>query len=152
VLGKERVMLLKPETYMNLSGDSVVETMQYFQVPIYKLTVVHDEIELPPAKIRIKTGGSDAGHNGLRSITERIGNDYQRLRIGVGRPASKHEVERYVLQDFPKSEWPWVEAVQEAIAENIELVASGRPEEFQNRVHLFLRAKGFDEPPAAPAN
>ena len=109
----------------------------------------HDEIDLPPAKVRVKTGGGIAGHNGLRSISEHIGNDYRRVRIGVGHPGDKELVQPYVLSDFAKSETAWVEALCDIIADNAELIASGEDATFQNKVHLAMVAKGFGEPPNA---
>ena len=112
------------------------------------MTVFHDEIELPPAKVRVKTGGGNAGHNGLRSVSAYCGNEYQRVRVGVGRPEDKNLVEAYVLMNFEKDERPWVEAAIEAITDAAECLVTRRPEEFQNRVHLALAGKGFG--PAQP--
>ena len=103
----------------------------------------HDEIELPPAKVRVKVGGGIAGHNGLRSISAHVGNDYRRVRIGVGHPGIKELVHGHVLNDFAKDERPWVEALREAIADNAGLLATGRDSTFQNKVHLAMQAKGF---------
>ena len=111
------------------------------------ITVFHDEIELPPGKVRVKIGGGIAGHNGLRSISEHIGNDYRRVRIGVGHPGHKDLVERHVLSDFAKSEWPWVEALADILAENAELLVRGEDASFQNKVHLAMLAKGFADKP-----
>jgi PTH1 family peptidyl-tRNA hydrolase len=105
--------------------------------------VFHDEIELRPAKVRVKTGGGNAGHNGLRSITEHIGNDYRRVRIGVGHPGVKELVHGHVLSDFAKSERDWVEALRDVIADNAGLLAKGQDATFQNKVHLAMQAKGF---------
>ena len=103
----------------------------------------HDEIELPPGKVRVKVGGGIAGHNGLRSITAHVGNDYRRVRIGVGHPGAKDLVEHYVLSDFAKSERGWVEALIAILADNVELVVRGQDASFQNKVHLAMVAKGF---------
>jgi PTH1 family peptidyl-tRNA hydrolase len=151
-LEHERVLLLKPLTYMNESGRAVRKAMDSSELALSDITVFHDEIELPPSKLRIKVGGSDAGHNGLRSITSHIGNDYRRVRLGVGHPRDwlgarhpdlKEVVYRYVLSNFPKDERPWVEALCELIADNVELLATGRDSTFQNKVHLAMQAKGF---------
>ena len=107
----ERVLLLLPATFMNKSGRAVAEAAQFYKLSPGDVTVFHDEIELPPGKVRVKTGGGIAGHNGLRSISEHIGNDYRRVRIGVDHPGHKDMVEHYVLSDFAKSERPWVEAL-----------------------------------------
>src|ERR1700716_1906807 len=117
-LGTERVILLKPTTYMNDSGRSVQEAASFFKLAPGDVTVFHDELELPPGKVRVKIGGGIAGHNGLRSISAHIGNDYRRVRLGVGHPGVKELVHGYVLSDFFKEERPWVEALREAIAEH----------------------------------
>jgi PTH1 family peptidyl-tRNA hydrolase len=105
--------------------------------------VFHDELDLPPAKVRVKLGGGIAGHNGLRSITGHVGNDYRRVRIGIGHPGVKEQVHGYVLSDFAKSERPWVEALIDIIADNAPLLARGEDSSFQNKVHLAMDAKGF---------
>jgi peptidyl-tRNA hydrolase, PTH1 family len=142
-IGGERVLLLLPGTYMNESGRAVGEAAQFYKLAPDAITVFHDEIELPPGKVRVKVGGGIAGHNGLRSISEYIGNDYRRVRIGVGHPGHKDLVERYVLSDFSKGEWPWVETLVDILAENIELLIRGEDASFQNKVHLAMSAKGF---------
>jgi peptidyl-tRNA hydrolase, PTH1 family len=139
----ERVLLLLPGTYMNESGRAVGEASQFYKLPPETITVFHDEIELPPGKVRVKVGGGIAGHNGLRSISEHIGNDYRRVRIGVGHPGHKDLVEHYVLNDFAKSEWPWVEVLVDILAENVDLLVRGEDASFQNKVHLAMLAKGF---------
>jgi PTH1 family peptidyl-tRNA hydrolase len=146
-IGGERVLLLLPGTYMNESGRAVGEAAQFYKLPPETTTVFHDEIELPPGKVRVKVGGGIAGHNGLRSISEHIGNDYRRVRIGVGHPGHKDLVEHYVLSDFAKSEWPWVEALADILAENVELLVRGEDASFQNKVHLTMLAKGFADKP-----
>jgi peptidyl-tRNA hydrolase, PTH1 family len=143
----ERVQLLLPGTYMNESGRAVGEAAQFYKLAPDAITVFHDEIELPPGKVRIKVGGGVAGHNGLRSISEHIGNDYRRVRIGVGHPGHKDSVEHYVLSDFAKGEWPRVETLVEILAENIELLIRGEDASFQNKVHLAMLAKGFADKP-----
>jgi PTH1 family peptidyl-tRNA hydrolase len=146
-IGGERVLLLLPGTYMNESGRAVGEAAQFYKLPPETTTVFHDEIELPPGKVRVKVGGGIAGHNGLRSISEHIGNDYRRVRIGVGHPGHKDLVEHYVLSDFAKSEWPWVEALADILAENVELLVRGEDASFQNKIHLTMLAKGFADKP-----
>ena len=105
--------------------------------------VFHDEIDLAPGKVRVKSGGGVAGHNGLRSISAHIGNDYRRVRIGVGHPGSKDLVYGYVLSDFGKDERSWVEALCGVIADNADLLVNGQDATFQNKVHLVMQAKGF---------
>jgi PTH1 family peptidyl-tRNA hydrolase len=142
-IGGERVTLLKPLTFMNDSGRAVQDAASFFKLGLSDIIVVHDEIELPAAKLRIKIGGGIAGHNGLRSISAHIGNEYRRVRIGVGHPGVKELVHGHVLNDFAKVERPWVEAMLDAITDNAELLVGDRDSQFQNKVHLALQAKGF---------
>ena len=141
----ERVILLKPTTYMNESGRAVQEAANFFKLGAGEVTVFQDELELPPAKIRVKVGGGIAGHNGLRSITSHIGNEYRRVRLGIGHPGVKELVHSHVLSDFAKDEMGWVTALCEAVADNAGLLATGRDATFQNKVHLAMQAKGFFE-------
>ena len=142
-IGSERALLLLPGTYMNESGRAVAEAAHFYKLGLEDIVVIHDEIELQPGKVRVKTGGGNAGHNGLRSITSLVGNDYRRVRIGVGHPGDKDLVHPYVLNDFAKDERPWVEALCGVIADNAELLAKGQDASFQNKVHLAMQAKGF---------
>jgi PTH1 family peptidyl-tRNA hydrolase len=142
-LAGNKLLLLLPGTFMNESGRAVAEAAHFHKLEPHQVVVLHDELELPPGKVRVKTGGGNAGHNGLRSITAHIGNDYKRVRIGIGHPGDKKLVEHYVLQDFAKSERPWVEAVCDVIADNAGLIAEGKDSTFQNKVHLAMDAKGF---------
>ncbi len=141
----ERVVLLKPATYMNESGRSVGEAAQFFKIGLPDIVVFHDEIELPPAKVRVKVGGGIAGHNGLRSISAHVGNDYRRVRLGVGHPGVKDRVHAHVLGDFAKSEWPWVEALCDIVADQAGLLAAAKDSTFANKVHLAMQAKGFGD-------
>jgi peptidyl-tRNA hydrolase, PTH1 family len=142
-LDRERVILLRPATFMNESGRAVQEAANFFKLSANEVTVFQDELELPPAKVRVKIGGGIAGHNGLRSITSHIGNDYRRVRLGIGHPGIKDLVHAYVLSDFSKDDGAWVTALCEAVAENAGLLAAGRDSTFQNKVHLAMQAKGF---------
>jgi PTH1 family peptidyl-tRNA hydrolase len=142
-LDSERVILLKPMTYMNESGRAVQEAANFFKLGAGEITVFQDELELPPAKVRVKVGGGIAGHNGLRSISSHIGNDYRRVRLGIGHPGIKELVHSYVLADFAKDEGPWVTALCDAVADNAGLLAKARDSTFQNKVHLAMQAKGF---------
>ena len=142
-LGGERVVLLLPGTYMNDSGLAVAAAAQFYKIALGEIVVFHDEVDLVPGKLRVKTGGGNAGHNGLRSISAHVGNDYRRVRIGVGHPGVKDLVYAHVLGDFAKSERPWVEALCEIIADNAELLVRGHDATFQNKVHLAMDAKGF---------
>lgn len=143
-VGAARALLLMPGTFMNDSGRAVAEAAKFYKVGLDDIVVFHDELDLPPAKLRIKVGGGNAGHNGLRSITAHMGNEYKRARMGIGHPGNKDIVHSYVLSDFAKSERPWVETMCEAIADNAELLARGEDSSFQNKIHLAMTAKGFD--------
>ena len=148
LIGDERVVLLKPQTYMNDSGRSVGAALRYLKLDLGALIAIHDELDLAPGKVRVKVGGGDAGHNGLRSITAHLGPDYKRVRIGIGHPGDKALVQHYVLSDFARSEAGWVEAVAHAIAEAAPLLVAGQDASFQNKTHLLIEAAGFGEKPA----
>ncbi|WP_375454897.1 aminoacyl-tRNA hydrolase [uncultured Methylobacterium sp.] len=142
-LGPERAILLKPQTFMNESGRAVAEAQRFYKIALNDVIVLHDELDLAPARIRVKCGGGNAGHNGLRSITAHCGNDYRRVRLGIGHPGDKALVHAYVLNDFAKSEEPWVEDLCRAVADAVALLASGENESFQNGVHLAMVGRGW---------
>lgn len=135
-IGDERVVLLKPQTYMNESGRSVAEAARFYKIAIGDIVVFHDELDLAPGKLRVKTGGGNAGHNGLRSITALAGNDYRRVRLGIGHPGHKDAVHAFVLNDFAKSEHEWVSQLCDAVADAAPLLASGEDATFASKVHL----------------
>jgi peptidyl-tRNA hydrolase, PTH1 family len=139
----ERVMLLKPQTYVNESGRSAGEAARYFKIDPAHIVVFHDELDLPPGKVRVKTGGGNAGHNGLKSLTEHLGNDYRRVRIGIGHPGDKALVHHYVLSDFAKEDTPWVEILCHAVSTHAGLLAKGEDEEFQRQIHHAMEMAGF---------
>ena len=141
-IGGERVALLMPHTFMNESGRSVGEAMRFYKLELGSIIVIHDELDLAPGKARLKVGGGNAGHNGLRSITAYIGNDYKRLRLGIGHPGAKELVYPFVLGDFSKSEMVWVEALCDGVARASGLLLSGDDASFQNKVHLAMEASG----------
>jgi PTH1 family peptidyl-tRNA hydrolase len=145
LVGGERLLLLKPQTYMNESGRSVAEAQRFFKLELADVVVFHDELDLAPAKVRVKLGGGNAGHNGLRSITAQCGNDYRRVRIGIGHPGDKDLVHPYVLSDFARSEQAWVEDLCRACAEAAPLLANGEDASFQNKVHLAMEGRGWTE-------
>src|SRR4030081_4010841 len=144
-IGAERVLLLLPGTYMNESGRAVGEAAHFYKLALSDIVVLHDEVDLPPGKVRVEAGVGIAGHNGLRSISAHVGNDYRRVRIGIGHPGAKELVHGYVLNDFSKDERPWVETLCDVIADNAELLALAKDSSFQNKVHLAMTAKGFGE-------
>ena len=135
-LGSGKVVLLKPETFMNNSGQSVGEAMRFFKLTPEDIIVLHDEIDLTPSKVRYKFAGGHAGHNGLRSVHAHIGDTYGRVRIGVGHPGRKEAVPGYVLRDFAKAEADWVENVLRGIADGAPHLADGDSGKFMNAVAL----------------
>jgi peptidyl-tRNA hydrolase, PTH1 family len=145
-IGGERRLLLKPQTFMNDSGEAVAETARFFKIPPAEIVVIHDEIDLRPGKLRVKRGGGNAGHNGLRSIDALIGPDYWRVRVGIGHPGVKELVQPYVLQNFRGEEMTlWVAPLISAVAETIPLLLEGMPDAFMSEV-----ARRFSPPDPAP--
>ncbi|MGI9354920.1 MAG: aminoacyl-tRNA hydrolase [Rhizobiaceae bacterium] len=135
-LGAEKVVLLKPETFMNLSGQSVGEAMRFFKLAPEEVTVFQDELDLAPGKVRVKIGGGHAGHNGLRSLHQHIGADYQRVRLGIGHPGHKDRVSHHVLSDFAKADTEWLEDVLRGVSDGAEHLAAGDSGKFLNAVAL----------------
>ncbi len=134
-----RVMALKPMTYMNESGRSVGAACRFYRIPTAEVLVLHDEIDLAAGKLRLKTGGGAAGHNGLRSIQAHIGADFRRLRLGIGHPGDRDRVVGHVLDDFAKVDGQWLEPLLGAVAEHFALLLEGHGPEFLNRIALALR-------------
>ncbi|GAA5064255.1 aminoacyl-tRNA hydrolase [Roseibacterium beibuensis] len=132
----EKVLLLKPETFMNLSGQSVGEAMRFYKLSPADVTVFHDELDLAPGKVRVKQGGGHAGHNGLRSIHQHIGEAYQRIRLGIGHPGHKDRVAGYVLSDFAKADQDWLDDVLRGVSDGAPALASDDTGRFQNAVAL----------------
>jgi len=137
-LGAEKVVLLKPETFMNLSGQSVGEALRFFKIETEDVVVFHDEIDLAPAKIRVKRGGGHAGHNGLRSLHQHIGPDYVRVRIGVGHPGHKDAVSHYVLHDFSREDRAWLTPLLDGICDGAAHLAGGDNSKFLNAIGLRM--------------
>ncbi len=135
-LGTERLALLKPETFMNLSGQSVQAAMAFWKLPLADVTVFHDELDLAPGKLRLKEGGGHAGHNGLRSIHGHLGEGYARVRLGIGHPGHKDAVAAYVLHDFAKADADWLEDLLRGISEGAPALAMGDGQKFMNTVSL----------------
>ncbi|RKF13595.1 aminoacyl-tRNA hydrolase [Roseovarius spongiae] len=133
-LGGEKVLLLKPGTFMNLSGQSVGEAMRFYKLAPGDVTVLHDEIDLAPGKLRVKQGGGHAGHNGLRSIHQHIGPDYARVRLGVGHPGRKEAVPGYVLHDFARADEDWLDNLLSGVSDGAPFLAAGDAGRFQNAV------------------
>jgi PTH1 family peptidyl-tRNA hydrolase len=140
IVGGEKVLALKPMTYMNASGDSVQAAAAFFKIPVGDITVFHDELDLAPGKVRVKRGGGAAGHNGLRSMDQMLGApDYWRVRLGIGHPGDKARVLGYVLGDFAKSDMDWLLPTLDAVAGEVALLATGRTEDFMTRIALLTK-------------
>ena len=135
-LGGSSVVLLKPQTFMNLSGQSVGEAMRYFKLTAQDVTVFHDELDLAPGKVRVKDGGGHAGHNGLRSLHQHIGPDYARVRLGIGHPGHKDRVAGYVLSNFAKADEGWLDDVLRGLSDGAPELARGDNAKFLNAVAL----------------
>ncbi|MTI43622.1 peptidyl-tRNA hydrolase [Roseibium hamelinense] len=138
LLGSEKVLLLKPSTFMNESGRAVGEAIRFYKLQPDDVVVIYDELDLPPAKFRMKKGGGHGGHNGLRSITAHIGENYRRLRLGIGHPGEKRLVSNYVLGDFAKADREWLEPLLDEIARHADLLAAGKDSQFSNKLTLAL--------------
>jgi len=138
-LGGRKTYLLKPQTYMNLSGDSVGLALRFFKLPLNALVVVHDEIDLAAGKLKVKTGGGDAGQNGLRSITAALGSDYRRVRLGIGHPGDKERVTGHVLQNFSADDIGWLKPLVLAMVEAAPLLAKDDDAGFMSKVALLLK-------------
>jgi PTH1 family peptidyl-tRNA hydrolase len=148
LLGGEKRLLLRPQTFMNDSGESVLAAASFYKIPPAEIVVIHDEIDLRPGKLRVKQGGGAAGHNGLRSIDAHLGQDYWRVRIGVGHPGVKELVQPYVLQNFPAEEInEWVIPMLDAVAATIPLLLAGDPASFMSEVARLTAPPKEAEPP-----
>jgi PTH1 family peptidyl-tRNA hydrolase len=139
-IGGEKVLGLKPLTYMNASGESVQGAAAFYKLPIDAITAFHDELDLAPGRVRVKRGGGAAGHNGLRSMDRMLGTpEYWRVRLGIGHPGNRERVTGHVLGDFAKVEVPLLTAVLDAVADAAPLLAAGRPENFMTRIALLTQ-------------
>ncbi len=150
-LGPEKVLLLKPGTYMNLSGDAVRAALQFYKLEPGDVTVFHDELDLAPGRVRVKTGGGTAGHNGLRSIDAHIGPDFTRVRLGIGHPGDKRLVSSYVLGDFAKADAEWLDDLLRGVAEGSPDLAAGNTAGFLNAVARRMQPPAPPKPRPEPA-
>jgi peptidyl-tRNA hydrolase, PTH1 family len=148
VLGGEKLLVMKPQTYMNESGRAVGEAMRFHNIPLENTYVFYDELDLEAGKLRVKTGGGAAGHNGIRSIAAHISADFKRVRIGIGHPGNKDMVMPHVLGDFAKQDRDWLSKLLEAIADEAPLLTSGQDEKFQSKVALALNPPRPNADPA----
>jgi PTH1 family peptidyl-tRNA hydrolase len=147
--GEARALLLKPQTYYNESGRAVGEAVNFYKVDTSKVVVFYDEIDLAPGRFRMKAGGGAAGNNGVRSVTSQIGPHFRRARLGTGHPGHKDRVMGHVLSDFHKSEQGWVDAMLNACAEALPLLAAGEDEKYQMEVMRLAPAEKMDPRAAA---
>jgi PTH1 family peptidyl-tRNA hydrolase len=136
-----KILLAKPQTYMNASGQCVQEVLRFYKIPLSHLIVIHDELDLAPGKLRIKTGGGAGGHNGLKSIDRHCGNLYQRVRLGIGHPGHKDQVASYVLHDFSKQEQEWLDPLLTTLSRNIHDLFDGQSANLMNKAALALAPK-----------
>lgn len=152
-LGVHRVLLLKPETYMNESGRSVGAAARFYKLEQPDVIVLHDELDLPPGKLRVKRAGGHGGHNGLRSIDAHLGPDYWRVRLGIGHPGDKNAVLHWVLGNFTSGERQWLDALLDAVSDAAPLLMGTDEQAFQNKVTVTLNPPKPKppRPPAAPA-
>lgn len=142
----EKVLILKPQTFMNLSGKSVVQALNFYKLEPEAATVLYDEIDLAPGKVRVKRGGGNGGHNGLRSIDPQIGTNYRRVRLGIGHPGHKDRVPGHVLSDFHKSDAKWLDPLLEAIGDNADLLVKGDDNSFMNKLAIAVGGDGAGRP------
>ncbi|MGB8818425.1 MAG: aminoacyl-tRNA hydrolase [Rhizobiaceae bacterium] len=149
-LDGEKTVLIKPQTFMNNSGQSVGEAMRFYKLEPSSLIVIYDELDLIPGKLRVKTGGGSGGHNGIKSIDQHCGKDYRRVRLGIGHPGDKAQVLNHVLGDFAKSDKVWLDPFLDAVADAAPLLASKDENAFATRVALIL-GKDSDAPAPKPA-
>ncbi|MGQ0676486.1 MAG: aminoacyl-tRNA hydrolase [Rhodospirillales bacterium] len=158
-IGGEKVLALKPQTYMNDSGRAVAAAMRFYKLPPANVAVIHDELDLKPFKVKVKTGGGAAGHNGVRDIDAHIGPDFRRVRVGIGHPGVKELVMGHALSDFARAELPALEQTVEAIAEALALLVEGNDNGFMTRLDVLTKPpreekeadKGKGKPPKAPS-
>lgn len=141
-VGNAKVLLLKPMTYMNLSGESVEAAASFYKIALDDITAFHDELDLVPGKVRVKKGGGNAGHNGLRSMDRHLGGaEYWRVRLGIGHPGDKARVTGHVLGDFAKADKEWLETLLDAVADGAALLADQKPEDFMTRIARVTEPK-----------
>ena len=148
--GSEKVALLKPETFMNLSGQSAGEAMRFWKLEPSDVIVFHDELDLAPGKVRVKKAGGHAGHNGLKSLHAHIGPDFTRVRLGIGHPGDKRLVNNHVLGDFAKADQGWLDDLLRGIADGAPELAAGHADRFMNKVALRREPAAEKRPEPAP--
>ncbi|WP_418135760.1 aminoacyl-tRNA hydrolase [Agrobacterium sp. El2ro-1b] len=150
-IGGEKILLMKPLTYMNLSGESVGEAMRFFKLTPADIIAIHDELDLLAGRTRIKIGGGHGGHNGLKSLDAHCGKEYRRLRLGIGHPGDKERVHGHVLGDFAKSDRVWLDPLLDAIADNAAMLVKGEDSQLMNKLALATGSKPEAEKPVKAA-
>ena len=141
----EKVLLIKPQTFMNLSGESVGEAMRFYKLQPADLVAIYDELDLPPGKARLKTGGGHGGHNGIKSLDAHCGREYRRLRLGIGHPGVKEMVQNHVLSDFAKADKAWLEPLLDTLADNADMLVRNEDSQLMNKIALALGGKAEEE-------
>jgi PTH1 family peptidyl-tRNA hydrolase len=150
-LAGDKILILKPQTYMNKSGQSVGEALRYYKLEPESLIVLYDELDLAPGKVRLKKGGGAGGHNGIRSIDAHCGKDYRRVRLGIGHPGSKERVTGHVLGDFAKSDGEWLDVLLDSVGDNIDLLVNGDDSGFMNKIAVAMGETSVGKPARKPA-
>ena len=149
-IGGDKVLLMKPQTFMNLSGEAIGEAMRFYKLGPSDIIVFHDELDLPAAKVRVKVGGGNGGHNGLKSMDAHCGRDYKRVRLGIGHPGAKERVSGHVLGDFHKMDQEWLEPLLDDIGRHAELLLKGDGSQFMNKLAGQAPAPKAEKPPPKP--
>jgi len=155
-IGGEKIVVLKPHTFMNLSGQSVAAASRFLKVPVADIVVLHDELDLAPGRVKVKRGGGAGGHNGIKSIDAHLGPDFRRVRLGIGHPGDRDRVTGWVLHDFAKADQAWLEPLLDAVADGFPLLAAGDDAGFMNKVATLTAPpkpkpeKPADSPPKIP--
>lgn len=146
-LGDGKVLLIKPQTFMNLSGEAIGDAMRFYKLTPADLVVIYDELDLPAGKARLKTGGGHGGHNGIKSIDAHCGKEYRRLRLGIGHPGVKDLVHNHVLGDFAKADQSWLDPLLDALSDNANMLVRGEDSQLMNKLALALGGKADEEKP-----
>ncbi|AQX31038.1 aminoacyl-tRNA hydrolase [Bartonella schoenbuchensis] len=145
LINGEKILLIKPQTFMNLSGQAISQTLRFYKLELNNFIVFYDELDLPPGKVRVKIGGGSGGHNGIKSIDSHCGNNYCRVRLGIGHPGSKELVHQHVLGNFTKSDQEWLPTLLDIIADNIAILIKGDANQFMNKISLVMEEKTRDK-------
>jgi PTH1 family peptidyl-tRNA hydrolase len=151
-IGAEKALLIKPQTFMNLSGEAVGEAMRFYKLTPADIIVLHDELDLPAGKVRVKVGGGHGGHNGLKSMDAHCGRDYKRIRLGIGHPGDKERVHGHVLGDFHKVDREWLDPLLDDLGRHADLMLTGDGSQFMNKLAGQTQGQTPGQPAAAKAD